>query len=145
MPKGKRKTGKQLKREADLLRELAADFDWNAAAERANIPARTLDRMLADQEFLNKGKKIINKAIGEQSGIGEAVKKFHNTQKILLAELGGGNFDVASSALKTHEMEFRMHGLFEKDNKQKGSNVSINISFDKDSVVNVDGEEVKDA
>lgn len=72
----------------------------------------------------------------------DAVKRFRNTQKILEEELAGGNLEISNALIKTHEMEFKMHGLFEKDNKQKGSNVMINISFDKDSAVNIDGEEV---
>lgn len=141
----KRKTAVQIQKEAKLLQELSVDFDWTAAAKRSGIPQRTLDRMLADQAFQERGQKIIDKAMGERSGMGDAIKRFRRTQEILEDELGSGNLDVSNALIKTHEMEFKMHGLFEKDNKQKGSQVSINISFDKDSVVNIDGEEVEDA
>ena len=141
MPR-KRKSAAVLTREASLLAELAADFDWNAAAKRIGISKSTLDRMLADPDFKKRGQDIIDKAMGERSGINEAVDRFKRTQEILEAELQGGNLDVSNALIKTHEMEFKMHGLFEKDNKQKGSNVMINISFDKDSVVNVDGKDI---
>lgn len=138
----KRKTAKQLQREAALLQELSVDFDWNSAAKRAGIPQRTLELMVSDAAFQAKGQKLIDKAMGERSGVEDAVKRFRDTQKILEDELSSGNLDVSNALIKTHEMEFKMHGLFEKDNKQKGSNVMINISFDRDSTINIDGEEM---
>lgn len=97
---------------------------------------------MEDKQFLERGQKLIDKALGERSGMDDAVKRFRKTQEILEEELSSGNLDVSNALIKTHEMEFKMHGLFEKDNKQKGSNVMINISFDRDSAINIDGEEV---
>lgn len=145
MGKRPRKTAQRLQNEADLLRELAVDFDWNGAAKRTGLTERQLSHILSDNDFRERGQKIIDKAMGELSDMSGAIKRFRATQQILEDELASGNLDVSNAMIKTHEMEFKMHGLFEKDNKQKGSNVMINISFDKDSVVNVDGKEVDGA
>jgi len=140
----KKKTPKRLQREAKLLQELAIDFDWQAAAKRAKVPQSSLSDYMQDRQFVARGQKIIEKSVGDRSGINEAIKRFRKTQQALEEELSGGNLDIANSLIKTHEMEFKMHGLFEKDNKQKGNNVMINISFDRDSVVDIEGEVIED-
>lgn len=117
-------------REAAILRELAIDFDWSAAAKRAGLTKKQLDTLLKDEKFLQKGEELINKGTAGLIDIEEANKKFQKTQSILMDALNDGDFSVASSLMKSHEMEFRRFGLFEKDNKQKGQAVQINISLD---------------
>jgi hypothetical protein len=127
----RRQSPKSLQREADLLRELAIDFDWNAAAKRAGINKKTLENMLATSSgFREKCEVVIARSVNAASGVGDAIKRFQRTQEKLITALDDGDLSVSSALLKSHEMEFKMHGLFEKDNKQKGSSVSINITFE---------------
>jgi len=127
----KRQSAKTLQREVDLLRELAIDFDWNAAAKRAGIDKITLENMLSKSSgFREKCEKVIARSVNAASDVGEAIRRFQRTQDKLITALDDGDLSVSSALLKSHEMEFKMHGLFEKDNKQKGSSVSINITFE---------------
>ncbi len=128
--KKKRQSVKSLQREADLLRELALDFDLNAAAKRAGITTTDLSHMLSSDTFRGRCDTVIGKSVAAASDVGAAVKKFQRTQEMLITALDEGDLSVSSALLKSHEMEFKMHGLFEKDNKQKGSSVSINITFE---------------
>lgn len=74
----------------------------------------------------------------------EAIQSLKDTQKILSENLRDGELGVAGPLVKTHEIEFRRHGLFEKDNRQKASPVTINISLD-DSIkgVTIDGQSTR--
>jgi hypothetical protein len=126
----KRQTAKSLQREADLLRELALDFDLNAAAKRAGITKTDLEHMLKSDTFRGRCNTVIGKSVSAASDVASAVKKFQRTQEKLITALDDGDLGVSAALLKSHEMEFKMHGLFEKDNKQKGSSVSINITFE---------------
>lgn len=112
-----------------LLRELTIDFDWIAAAKRAGISQGQLVTIKKDEKFMASAENLMNKSMAVMSDAEEAVKKFKVTQDILIDELKDGNMTVASNVLKSHEMEFRMHGLFEKDNKQKGEALVLNITM----------------
>ena len=142
-------TPKMLK--AQMLKELAKDFDWSAAGKRLGITKQKLHLLKKDQTFVKHGQKIIEKATEQIGGIDAAVEKFNNTQAILADALGAGEYSVASALVKTHELEYRMHGLFEKDNRQKGGTVMINIELETDPnpvMIEdnnaIDGEVVKD-
>lgn len=115
-----------------LLKELAKDFDLKAAAKRLNISRKQLMTLEKDPEFTSQCKKIINNALDVIAGreIEQAVGKFKETQSVLQDALSSGEYSVASALVKTHELEYRMLGLFEKDNKQKQAPVTINISLD---------------
>jgi hypothetical protein len=115
-----------------LLMELSKDFDWKAAAKRAKIDSKRLSTLKKDKEFLKKGQDLINQATSNIAGraVKEAISKFEETQKTLTQMLAEGESKVASALVKTHELEYRMHGLFEKDNRQKQAPVTINISLD---------------
>jgi len=126
----KRQSPRQIQKEADLLRELALDFDWHAASKRAGLTPNQLENLMRDNAFVKRGQAIISKGIGDRSGVDDAIKRFKTTQDKLITALDDGDLTVSSALLKSHEMEFKMHGLFEKDNKQKGSSVSINITFE---------------
>ena len=80
--------------------------------------------------FREKCEVVIARSVNAASGVGDAIKRFQRTQEKLITALDDGDLSVSSALLKSHEMEFKMHGLFEKDNKQKGSSVSINITFE---------------
>ena len=121
------------------------DFNWEQAAKRAGISKRQLHYMQEDDEFMTKGRELIERKSEDRAGVDEAIDRFRRTQKLLIDELESGELSVSNAVLKSHEMEFKMHGLFEKDNKQKGSNVSINITFDNpnNGHIEVEGTEVE--
>lgn len=113
---------------AQLLREYAMDLDWSSAAKRVGISAGQLQRVRQDERFMALAHKSLEKHT-ESGGIGQAVEKFRRTQELLTKELEQGNMSVAGALIRSHEIEFRQHGLFEKDNGQKKQAVQINISF----------------
>lgn len=111
----------------NMLRELLLDGDWSAAAKRAGLVNRQAEHLRNNALFMEKAKGIIEKAGIRE--VKEAENRFRRTQEVLMQELEGGNMAVASTLMKSHEIEFRKHGMFEKDNKQKGQSVMINISL----------------
>lgn len=113
---------------AQLLREYAMDLDWSSAAKRVGISAGQLQRVRQDEKFMALAQRSLEKHV-ENSGVEQAVDKFRRTQDILAKELEQGNMSVAGALIRSHEIEFRQHGLFEKDNGQKKQAVQINISF----------------
>lgn len=123
-------TTKMLK--SQMLKELAKDFDWSAAGKRLGITRQKLCLLKKDEAFVKQGQKIIEKATEQIGGIDAAVQKFNKTQSLLSEALEGGELSIASALVKTHELEYRMHGLFEKDNRQKGGTVMINIELETD-------------
>jgi hypothetical protein len=112
-----------------LLREITVDFDWSAAAKRAGVTPGQLATIKKDEKFMTMAENLMHKSMAAMSDAEAAVQKFKVTQEILIDELKDGNMTVASNVLKSHEMEFRMHGLFEKDNKQKGEALVLNITM----------------
>ena len=126
---------------AQMLKELMLDFDWKAAGQRLNLTSSQVSVLRKDEDFKAKGEAIIQKGIEETSGAKSAIDKFMRTQKILMDELEAGETKVASSLVKTHELEYKMHGLFEKDNKQKAQSTAIVINFaDTSDIKDIDGE-----
>lgn len=126
-----------------LLQELVLDMDWGSAAKRMGLSKGQLEKIKADEVFMERANRIVDRAIADGSGISEAVKRFERTQKVLSQELEAGNMGVAGALIKSHEIEFRMHGLFEKDNSQKVAPVQINISLEAPALsagVVIDGE-----
>ena len=115
-----------------MLKELAKDFDWQAAAKRLGVSPAKLKILKADKDFIRHGSNIILKATEQIGGVDAAVSKFNETQLLLSEALKDGNLGVSGALVKTHELEYRMHGLFEKDNKQKGGTVMINIELETD-------------
>jgi predicted DNA-binding protein (UPF0251 family) len=113
-----------------LLQELILDMDWDAASKRMGLTKGQLEKIRADEAFMARAGRILDKAIAETSGVSEAVKRFEVTQRRLADALEEGNMAVAGALIKSHEIEFRMHGLFEKDNGQKVAPVQINISLE---------------
>lgn len=81
---------------------------------------------------MRNGKRIVDKATEEIGGVQAAIDKFNRTQELLADALESGELGVANALVKTHELEYRMHGLFEKDNRQKGGTVMINIELETD-------------
>lgn len=65
---------------------------------------------------------------------------------MLATMLEEGDAKVAGALVKTHEMEFRKLGLFEKDNSQKQKPVMFNIDMsgmlpqDKEQPKEIEGE-----
>lgn len=112
-----------------LLKELPIDFDWDGAAKRSGITKEQLFFLKKDKAFMARASDIMDTATEEMVDAKNAVEKFKTTQKLLSEELHDGNMTVASSVLKCHEMEFKMHGLFEKDNNQKGEALVMNITM----------------
>jgi len=126
-------TQKKLNRrnaEDALLAELALDFDWDKARKRAGISKGAFAEIYRKKDFQDRAANMMDKVSASKVDLHGAVKKFNRTQEILAEALEGGDLSVANSLIKSHEIEFRMNGLFEKDNKQKGSQVMINISLD---------------
>ena len=103
------------------------------------ISPQKLKQLQEDTQFANQCQTIINNAIDTIAGreIEEAVGKFKQTQASLQDALASGEYSVASALVKTHELEYRMLGLFEKDNKQKQAPVTINISLDQPEIKGV--------
>lgn len=131
-----------------MLKELKLDFDWKAAGKRLGLSHSVVERLKRDRDFLELGQEIISDATKDIGGMSEAVDKFNDTQKLLKQNLEEGELSVASALVKTHELEYRMHGLFEKDNRQKASNVSVAIFLDepnqRDEPIDVEGEILDD-
>lgn len=125
-----------------ILQELTLDMDLVAASKRVGISSGQLAKLRKDARFMKKVEKGVSKGVEENGGIEESVRRFRRTQDVLSRELESGNVGVASSLMKSHEIEFKMHGLFEKDNNQKNSPVQINVSFYDDKKVGVIGEGV---
>lgn len=115
--------------EVALLRELPLDFDWDAAAKRCGITKFQLKTIRDNKEFAKRAEKLMAKSEEGVTDVARAIDKFRKTQQILMDAMEDGDLSVAGAVIKAHEMEYRMHGLFEKDNKQKGSAVQINISL----------------
>jgi hypothetical protein len=110
-----------------LLRELAIDGNWEAARKRGGLSVYQARTLREDPKFMKKAESLMGDQASKE--MKEAIKKFEKTQNKLIEELDAGNLDVAGTLMRSHEIEFKRFGLFEKDNKQKGSSVSINISF----------------
>lgn len=92
---------------------------------------------------MQKAEKLFNHVTEAVADVEGTVKRFQQTQQVLMNELNGGNMGVANALIRSHELEFRMHGLFEKDNNQKNAPVQINISLQqvKEPIEVVDAEE----
>ena len=117
------------KKEQMLLQELMLDFDMKAAAKRAGLTISQVTTLKKDPKFLEKVDAIIGDVTSALSATSLAVSKFERTQELLSEMLQSGETGVASALVKTHEMEFRKCGLFEKDNKQKAAPILMNIGF----------------
>lgn len=113
-----------------LLQELVLHMDWAIAAKATGLKPSQLEMIRRDEEFMERANRLLDKAISETSGLSEAVKRFEKTQRALAGALDEGNMSVAGALMKSHEMEFRMHGLFEKDNGQKVAPVQVNITLE---------------
>ena len=122
-----------------LLRELALDLDWNAAAKRAGITQTQLNNLKNNEKFMKLSETILKNAMKVNSGVDETLAKFRRTQEILSKELEGGNMNVAAALIRSHELEFRQHGLFEKDNSQKSQAVQISINLQTPVHKTIDG------
>lgn len=129
----KRPTNRQrsidMKRKTLLLQELAKDMDWQSAAKRAKIGRDLLTKFKKDPVFMEKAEETMNEAMASFGSPKAAISKFMKTQELLTSELEMGNLRAAGPLVKTHEMEYRMHGLFEKDNAQKTEPVSVSITL----------------
>jgi hypothetical protein len=124
-----------------LLQEFMLDYDWSAAAKRVGITPNQLVNIKRDEKYMRIAERGLEKAIVDGADLDGAVKRFRQTQEILAKELEGGNMSVASSLMKSHEIEFRQHGLFEKDNGQKNMPVQVNIVLQQpERGVVIDGE-----
>lgn len=127
-----------------LLSELAIDFDWDKARKRAGISKGAFEVLYKSKDFQGRANALMDKVSASKADLHGAVKKFNRTQEILAEALESGDLSVAKSLIKSHEIEFRMNGLFEKDNKQKGSQVMINISLDApEKKIILDGQEIR--
>ena len=123
----------------ELARQLAIHGDWNLAGKALGLTAKQIYNLKkSDPTIQQSAAAILEKT--QAADVNAAVERFRETQKMLADEMAGGNMAVASALVKTHEMEFKRHGLFEKDNNQKRSAVQINISLG-DSPVEVEGIE----
>lgn len=114
---------------AKLLQELMLDMNWDAAAKRVGLTKDQLILVKRNKKFMELAESKLNKAMGDQMDAEGALKRFRETQKFLEKAIRAGELGVASSLIKSHEMEFRLHGLFEKDNQQKSAPMQINISL----------------
>lgn len=142
--KQKQKKLNQRNAEDLLLSELAIDFDWEKARKRAGISKGAFMELYNRKEFRVRAEAMMDKVSASKVDLNGAVKKFNRTQEILSEALESGDLSVANSLIKSHEIEFRMNGLFEKDNRQKGSQVMINISLDApEKKIILDGQEVR--
>ena len=122
-----KKIAEHTKRE--LIKNLAVTADWAAAAKATGVTTKQVNRLKEDAVFLRMAEGAIEKAGIEMSAPNEAIKKFRRTQELLSRSMEEGDLSAASSMIRSHELEFRLHGLFEKDNAQKGSPVQVNIQF----------------
>jgi len=112
-----------------LLKELMIDGDWDAAGKRIGLNKAQITYLRThDTDLAARADKLLGQQL--QNEVRQSLDRFRKTQDFLISELENGNVNVAPTLMKSHEIEFRRHGLFEKDNSQKRTAVMINISFD---------------
>lgn len=119
----------KMAQQAMLLKELALDADWTAAGRRAGLSSAQVTAHTLDDRFMTKVEKLVNKQLEAHGAVDKAMDKFMRTQHVLMTALEGGELGVANSLMKSHDIEFRLNGLFEKDNNQKRNPVMINIDL----------------